>query len=110
MKHLVAVLSEPVEGKDAEYHDYYENLHLDEVLVTTGWQTAQRFVLSDEAGAKCPLPYLALYEVEADDSSTIIPTMNATRAERQQSKALNRRTAGVWVFSASGPVHGTAGE
>ena len=67
MKHLVAVLSEPVEGKDAEYHDYYENLHLDEVLVTTGWQTAQRFVLSDEAGANdLALGQVSGFSVERD--------------------------------------------
>jgi hypothetical protein len=105
MKHLVAVLSEPREGHDAEYDKYYETLHLDEVLASTGWLSAQRFVLSDEAGAKCPLPYLALYEVEANDPATIIPTMDATRAQRQQSGSLNRRTAGVWVFSPTGPVH-----
>ena len=36
MKHLVAVLSEPREGHDAEYDKYYETLHLDEVLASTG--------------------------------------------------------------------------
>jgi hypothetical protein len=105
MKHIVAVLTEPTEGKEDEFNDYYENLHLDEVLATTGWKSAQRFVLTDQIGQKCPLPYLALYEVEADDATEIIPTMDETRPQRQQSDALNRRTAAAWVFSETGPKH-----
>ena len=72
MKHLVVVLTEPVPGRESEFDDYYENTHLDEVLATTGWEKAQRFRLTDQTGRECPLPYLALYEVEADDPKTII--------------------------------------
>lgn len=63
MKHIVVVLTEPVEGREAEYNDYYENLHLDEVIATTGWISAQRFKLTDQQGVACALPYLALHEV-----------------------------------------------
>lgn len=105
MKHLVVVLTEPVAGREAEYNDYYENLHLDEVLTTTGWLSAQRFKLSGEQGMPCPLPYLAVYEVEAERADEVLTTLNATRRERVQSEALNRKTAGVWVFSPTGPVH-----
>ena len=105
MKHLIAVLTEPTPGNEAEFNDYYENLHLGEVLATTGWDTAQRFVLTDEAGQKCPQKYLALYEVEADSPTDIVKTLNETRPQRQQSDTLNRKTAALWVFSATGPVH-----
>ncbi|MEM7020805.1 MAG: hypothetical protein AAF512_26115 [Pseudomonadota bacterium] len=56
-------------------------------------------------GEDCPLPYLAAYEIEADDSASILKTLNETRSQRQQSKALNRRTGRVWVFEATGPTH-----
>lgn len=105
MKHIVVVLTEPTAGREAEYNDYYEKLHLDEVLASTLMTSAQRFKLSDEQGAKCPLPYLALYEVEADDPKDVLVNLNATRGERVQSDALNKRTAGVWVFSPIGPRH-----
>lgn len=42
-EHLVVVLTEPVAGREAKYNDYYENLHLGEVIATTGWISAQRF-------------------------------------------------------------------
>lgn len=105
MKHLVVVLTEPTEGRETEYNDYYEKLHLDEVLATTDWLSAQRFKLSAEQGMACPLPYLAVYEVEADDASSVLTSLNAGRSQRVQSEALKRKTAGVWVFSAIGPKH-----
>lgn len=106
-KHLVLVLTEPTEGHEGEFNDYYENLHLDEVLETTGWRSAQRFKLVDQAGEPCPLPYLAVYEVDAEDSASVLKTLNETRPQRQQSDALNRRTGRAWVFEAIGPAHGT---
>lgn len=105
MKHVVVVLTEPTPGREQEYNDYYENLHIDEVLSTTGWLSGQRFRLSDETGASCPLPYLAFYEAEADDPKDVIATLNATRPGRQQSSALNKETAAVWVFTETGPRH-----
>jgi hypothetical protein len=105
MKHLIAVLAESTPGKEDEFDDYYENLHLDEVLTTTGWDTAQRFMLADQAGQECPHRHLALYEVEADSADDIVKTLNETRPQRQQSAALNRKTAALWVFSEAGPVH-----
>ena len=41
------------------------------LLATTGWQTAQRFKLTDQQGMPCPHPYLAFYEVEADDPKSV---------------------------------------
>ncbi len=105
MKHMIVVLTEPTAGNEAEFDDYYENLHLDEVLSSTGWKSAQRFKLVDEQGRTCPLPYLALYEAEADNSKEILETLTATRSQRQQSKSINKRTAGVWVFAETGPQH-----
>ena len=105
MKHVVVVLTEPTTGREEEFNDYYENLHIDEVLATTGWLSGQRFKLSEETGTSCPLPYLAFYEVEADDASDVLATLNETRRDRVQSAALNRRTAAVWVFTETGPRH-----
>lgn len=106
MKHVLVVLTEPTQGREAEFNDYYENLHLDEVLATTDCISAQRFKLTAQQGRECPLPYLALYEVEAgEDAEAILERLNATREKRVQSDALNRKTAGVWLFSAIGPKH-----
>ena len=104
-RYLVLVLTEPTEGNQDRFNDYYENIHLDEVIATTGWSSAQRFKLVDELGEGCPLPYLAAYEAEADSAEEVIARLNATRPERQQSDALNRSSGRVWVFEEIGPRH-----
>ncbi len=104
-KHLVLILTEPTPGKEGEFNSYYEDLHLDEVLATTQLKSAQRYKLVDQAGESCPLPYLAVYESEAENAQDIIKDLNETRAQRQQSDALNRRTGRVWVFEEIGTKH-----
>ena len=104
-RYLVLVLTEPTEGNEARFNDYYENKHLDEVISSTGWQSAQRFRLVDEAGEGCRLPYLAAYEAEADSAGDVIARLNETRSLREQSDALNKKTGRVWVFEEMGPRH-----
>lgn len=105
MKHLVVVLTEPHVGRDEEYNEYYEKLHIDEVLESTGWLSGQRFKLSGEIGAKCPLPYLAVYEAEAENATAVLKTLHDTRGQRVQSDSLNKKTAGVWVYTPTGERH-----
>jgi len=104
-KQLVLILTEPTTGNEDEYNDYYNNLHLDEVLETTDLQTAQRFKLVGQAGEPCPLPYLAVYETEAEHAEDVLANLNENRAQRQQSGALNKRTGRVWVFEEISPKH-----
>ncbi len=105
MKHMVVVLTEPTEGKEDEFNEYYEGLHIDEVLQSTGWKSAQRFKLTEQAGLPAPHRYLALYEVEAEPGESVLQKLNETRSQRQQSDALNRETAAVWIFAETGSLH-----
>ncbi len=104
-KFQVLVMSEPTEGNEDEFNDWYENTHLDEVISSTGWSRAQRFGLAAQAGLECPRTYLAAYEAEAEDAEAVLRRLNETRDQRQQSRAINMRTAGVWIFEELGPAH-----
>ena len=53
-RYLVLVLTEPTEGNEERFNDYYENTHLEEVIASTGWSSSQRFKLVDEVGEPCP--------------------------------------------------------
>ena len=75
------------------------------MLASTSWLSGQRFELVDQVGQQCPLPYLAFYELEADDSHDILQHLHDTRPRRVQSDALDKSTAAVWVFRATGPRH-----
>ena len=108
-KQMVLVLTEPTEGKEDEFNEYYEHLHLTEVLSSTELKSAQRYQLVDQVGEDCPLPYLALYEGDSSDTASFIANLNETRSQRQQSDSLNKRTARIWVFEAIGPEHHESG-
>lgn len=66
------VFSNPVAGKDAEFNEWYDNVHLPEVLATPGMRAAQRFKLLETDmthNSVMPKPehgYLLVYELEGD--------------------------------------------
>lgn len=64
---LLVVLTEPVEGSEDEYNDWYTGRHLDDVLAAAGFRSAQRFKFVPSKLSRRPTaPYLAIYEVDAD--------------------------------------------
>ena len=96
-KHLLIVLTNPAEGKEAEFNDWYSNRHLEDVLKVPGIVAAQRYALSPVQRMSPPLPwtYFALYEIETDDlkstieglssrsGTALMPISDAMHADRQ---------------------------
>ncbi len=67
-KYKFIVFSRPVEGREDEYNDWYQNRHLGEVIATPGFTGARRLKLSGTLEEGTPAyPYCAIYEVEAED-------------------------------------------
>jgi hypothetical protein len=48
--------------REAEYHSWYNEIHLPEVVALDGFVSARRLAPADGKG-----PFVALYEMEADD-------------------------------------------
>jgi hypothetical protein len=79
-RHILVVRTRAKEGRDGEYNEWYDGVHLSEVLTVKGFASAQRFTLSEIMMAdpqEQELPYLAIYELETDDISA---TLDALRA------------------------------
>lgn len=76
-KTLQLVFSKPVAGREAEFDEWYNNVHLPEILAVPGVVSAQRFNLMDAEITRAPeLPqpthrYLAIYEMEGDVDATM---------------------------------------
>jgi hypothetical protein len=65
---LLVVLTNPVEGRENEYNDWYSHQHIDDVLAAAGFTAAQRFRFAPSKLSRNPAAgYLAIYEVEADE-------------------------------------------
>jgi hypothetical protein len=98
-KHILVVLTNPVEGKDAEYNDWYTNQHLGDVIGIEGYVAARRYKLSDGQLSEGQLPYgyLAIYEVETDDLPATAKRLTGT--DMYISPALDMTTAAAWLYT-----------
>ncbi len=76
---LLAFTAPKTHAQTDEYNDWYDNVHLDDVLAVPGVLSAARYRLSDEQfpADDAPAPYVAIYEIEADDLSAIGHEMDA---------------------------------
>jgi hypothetical protein len=69
------VLSNPTEGREVEYNEWYEKVHLPDVLSVPGVAAAQRYRLAPMAEGS-PIPaaahrYLAVYQLDGDPADVI---------------------------------------
>jgi hypothetical protein len=72
------VFTNPAEGREDEFNDWYDNQHIDDLLNIPGIVGAQRFRLSETQRFQPPYPYkyMAVYEVESDKMEQAIKAMN----------------------------------
>ncbi|MBM3676628.1 MAG: hypothetical protein FJW96_01905 [Actinobacteria bacterium] len=94
-KNLMVVFTNPVEGREDEFNDWYDNEHLADVVGGGPFARAQRFVLADVDHDVAPdYRYLALYEIE--DGKTFEDARRWivwSRGEREEALAAGRRPA-----------------
>jgi hypothetical protein len=62
-KGILVVHTAAAEGRDDEFHSWYNDVHLVDILKLAGFTSARRY--SRVGGGD--QPYLAIYEIEADD-------------------------------------------
>jgi hypothetical protein len=78
MKYLLVGFGNCIAGREDEYHDWYNNRHMDDVLSIPGFGKGQRFAVHDTnvAGeSKSPWQYLALFEIETGDLRETLDTL-----------------------------------
>jgi hypothetical protein len=72
------VQSNAVEGQDAAFNDWYDNVHLGEVLSVPGFTAAQRFrVRGEPVAGQSRHRYLAIYELDTDDPQASLDALSA---------------------------------
>lgn len=64
------VYTNPVEGREDEFNEWYDTIHIPELLAMfPNIRSAKRFAAAD--ASKAPQAYLAVYEIEGDAPGTI---------------------------------------
>ena len=77
-KYILMVQSNAVEGQDKAFNDWYDNVHLGEVLAVPGFTAAQRFRINGEPVAgEAQHRYLAVYELDTDNPQASLDALGA---------------------------------
>lgn len=73
---VLVVFSNPVSGREDEYNDWYNRVHLTDVLKVPGFVSAQRFeIASGEVVDGAGWRYLAIYEFRAEDPAAALSAL-----------------------------------
>jgi hypothetical protein len=107
-KYTFIVLTNPVEGKESEYNEWYNRHHIPDVLNVPGFVSGQRFRLADAQMSRDgnrAHNYLAIYEIETDDLAGTLKELRARggTAEIVPSDAIDMKNVATYIFT---PVAG----
>jgi hypothetical protein len=73
-------LTTPVPGREAEFHDWYQNTHLPQLCGLAGVTGAQRYQLVAKFMGSDTNPWLAIYDIECDDPTVFLGSMGEASA------------------------------
>ena len=97
MTTLYMVKSNPVDGKDDEFNRWYTDVHLPEVLQIDGFESAQRFCLTEQQIQPQSRRYLAIYTINGDDIDGTLANLRSMRSFNM-SDALDMSSIEISIF------------
>lgn len=102
-RYELIVLSNPVEGQEEEYHRWYDEQHLKDVLSVDGVVSAQRFKVADITPVAHR--YMAVYGIETDDLAATMGQLGARAGtdSMPMSPAYDGANATVFAYEELGP-------
>ena len=104
MSSVLIVLTNPTDGHEAEYNDWYDNQHLAEVLALPGFVSATRFKLSDSQLPADQAPaskhrYAAIYELDVEPAQAFDTLLEEGSSGRMVLPPyIDPDTIGTWAF------------
>ncbi len=103
-KYKLIVLTTPLPGREAEYHDWYDNTHLPELVNAFGMEGAQRYALVARLTGSDTNPYLAIYDIETEDPMALLGAIGKGMAtgELTPSDAQDMATCYTALFTERG--------
>lgn len=82
------VFTNPSEGQDSEYNEWYSHTHLPEVLEVPGIIAAQRWRVDEQSGEAPAHRYLAIYELDDRTPADVVAALVAAASTMTMSPAL----------------------
>lgn len=105
-RNLLLVFSNPSEGNEDAYNDWYDHEHLQEVVALPEFVSARRFRLAAdqlEGGTESEHRYLAVYEFEGDPKDALARLQGELAAGTIVLPAeIEQETIVAWAYAARG--------
>lgn len=103
-KYIFTVLTNPAEGRDAEFNDWYDKVHIPDVLKVPGFVAAQRFKLAkDDSARGAKHQYLAIYEIETDDLAAVKAALQEASRTKMKMSTASDSNAKMRYYAPIGP-------
>ena len=105
-RYKMMVMSRPVAGREDEYNDWYQNVHLKELVALPGFKSAQRFRYARNLVEGDAYPYMSIYEIETDDIDAVLNALRGTaeRGALTMSDAIDLTDTSAVVYEEFGAV------
>ncbi|WP_338183147.1 hypothetical protein [Jatrophihabitans sp.] len=104
---MLVVHSHPAEGEDREFNQWYEQVHLPEVLQIEGFVSATRLrAVPSHTGQLPDQPYLTVYEIEAESIEVALAALAATAPTLRMSPAIGGMAS--YAYSVIEPANAAA--
>ena len=79
-RYKMIALTRPQPGRDEEFNEWYQNVHLVELCSMPGVKGAQRYKVTAPLQGYDERPYLAVYDIECDDVRQTLGAIGAASA------------------------------
>jgi hypothetical protein len=85
---------------DAAYNDWYDNVHLKDVVKVPGFVSATRYRISpaQAKGVVVTHKYLSVYEVQSDDLQGSLDTLKKAGREMAMSEYLDGKSSTAFLY------------
>lgn len=102
-KYLQLVLTSPAVDAEDDFNEWYDNVHVPEVLKMPGFVSGRRFRLVSPDPADSP-SCLAVYEIESDDIQATLQMIPDMARSRTKSTAIDINVSVVRMYEAIGTL------
>jgi hypothetical protein len=102
-RHVIVVMTNVWKDRHDEYNEWYDSVHVPDLLRIPGVIAAQRFragppLLSTVEGS--PYGYLSLYELETDDLPGVLAKLEEAMPSMAITKAIDIKDVTAYAFTA----------
>lgn len=103
-KTTLIVFASPAEGKEAEFNDWYDNVHLGEFVALPGVESGQRFKLAPSS-PPAKTGYAAIYQLSGDVDGVMRAFDAAVKdGSMHMSDSIDLASVSITAWDPHGPV------